>query len=313
MAGVAGMFGRADLLLAKAAQPTTKVKFSMPAGACDTHVHVFGDPQRYPFFAGRVYTPETASVDELRAMLSALHLERVVVVHPSVYGTDNRCTVDAVRELGSRARGIAVIDANTSEASLDEMARVGIRGIRINLTQAGVSDPAAAVKSFQTAAERAKARNWHVQINTSPAIIAALSPHLLLSPVPVVIDHFGGAKAADGVQQPGFDALVKVVKSGKAYVKLSAAADLVSTKAPDYSDVVPLAKALVAANPQRILWGTDWPHPDSRVLPNRKNTDLAPLVQTDDGLVLNLLSVWVPDASVRRTILVENPARLYGF
>jgi predicted TIM-barrel fold metal-dependent hydrolase len=312
MAGAAGFF-RADAVFAKAAQPKTKVNFAMPAGACDTHVHVFGDPKRYPFIPGRVYTPETASVDELLGMLDALHLDRVVVVHPSVYGTDNRATVDAVRQLGSRARGIAVIDPKTTDAELDEMARVGIRGIRINLTQAGVSDPSAAIKSFQAAAERAKARNWHIQINTSPTIIAALSPHLMQSPVPVVIDHFGGAKSAAGVQQPGFDALVNLVKSGKAYVKISAAADLVSTKAPDYSDVVPLAKALVAANPSRILWGTDWPHPDSRVLPERKNTDLAPLVQTDDGLVLNLLPVWVPDAAVRRMILVENPAKLYGF
>jgi predicted TIM-barrel fold metal-dependent hydrolase len=240
-------------------------------------------------------------------------MQRVVVVHPSVYGTDNRCTVDAVRELGSRARGIAVIDPKTPEAELDDMARVGIRGIRINLTQAGVSDPSAAVRSFQAAVERAKARNWHVQVNTSPRIVEALSPHVQTSAVPIVFDHFGGAKSADGVKQPGFDALVSLVKTGKAYVKISAAADLVSTKAPDYADVVPLAKALVAANPQRILWGTDWPHPDSRVLPDRKNTDIAPLVQTDDGLVLNLLPVWVPDAATRKAILVDNPARLYGF
>ena len=312
LAGAAGFF-RTDEALAKAAQPTTKVNFSVPPGACDTHVHVFGDPQRYPFFAGRVYTPEPASIEELRRMLDTLHLQRVVVVHPSVYGTDNRCTVDAVRELGSRARGIAVIDAKTPDAELDEMARAGIRGIRINLTQAGVSDPSAAIRSFQAAVDRAKTRNWHVQVNTSPRIVEALAPHVQTSSVPIVFDHFGGAKAADGVNQPGFDTLVNLVKSGKAYVKISAAADLVSTKAPDYSDVVPLAKALVAANAQRILWGTDWPHPDSRVLPNRKNTDLAPLVQTDDGLVLNLLPVWVPDAATRRAILVDNPARLYGF
>jgi predicted TIM-barrel fold metal-dependent hydrolase len=313
MAGAAGILSRADVLRAKASQPTTKVNFSVPPGACDTHVHVFGDPKKFPFFAGRVFTPEQASVAELRSMLKSIHRERVVVVHPSVYGTDNRATVDAVRELGSMARGIAVIDAKTPESELDEMARVGIRGIRINLTQAGVSDPAAALRSFQTAAERAKARNWHVQINTSPKIIEALSPHLQTSPVPVVFDHFGGAKSADGVNQPGFASLVSLVKSGKAYVKISAAADLVSTKAPDYADVIPLAKALVAANPQRVLWGTDWPHPDSRVLPERKNTDIAPLVQTDDGLVLNLLPVWVPDAGIRRAILVDNPARLYGF
>src|SRR6266566_6519411 len=193
------------------------------------------------------------------------------------------------------------------------MAKVGFRGIRINLTQAGVSDPAAALASFQAAVARAQKRNWHIQINTSPRMIEALSPQLLVSPVPIVFDHFGGALGSGGVQQPGFAALVNLVKSGKAYVKISAAADLVSTQAPDYPDVVPLAKALVAANPQRILWGTDWPHPDSKVVPGRKNTDIAPLVQTDDGRVLNLLPVWVPDPAVRRAILVENPARLYGF
>jgi predicted TIM-barrel fold metal-dependent hydrolase len=313
MAGAARLFRPADVLFAKAAQPATKVNFAVPPGACDSHVHIFGDPQRYPFVPGRGYTPETASVSELQALLEALHMDHVVVVQPSVYGTDNRCTADAVRQLGSRARGIAVIDANTPDAALDEMATVGFRGVRLNLTQAGVSDPAAAARSFQAAAERAKMRNWHLQINTSLKIIEALSPQLMASPVPVVIDHFGGALGSGGVQQPGFDALVNVVKSGKAYVKISAAADLVSTQAPDYPDVLPLARALVAANPQRVLWGTDWPHPDSRVLPNRKNTDIAPLVQTDDGRVLNLLPVWVPDAAIRRAILVENPARLYGF
>jgi predicted TIM-barrel fold metal-dependent hydrolase len=313
MAGAAGFFGRADVLLAKAAQPSTKVNFNVPPGACDAHVHVFGDPQRYPFFAGRVYTPESASVAEVRAMLDTLHLQRVVVVHPSVYGTDNRCTVDAVRQLGARARGIAVIDANTPESELDDMAKVGFRGIRINLTQAGVSDPSAALRSFQAAVDRAKKRNWHVQINTSLKMIEALSPQLLTSPVPIVIDHFGGALGSGGVEQPGFSALVNLVKSGKAYVKISAAADLVSTQAPDYPDVVPLAKALVAANPQRVLWGTDWPHPDSKVIPGRKNTDIAPLIQTDDGRVLNLLPVWVPDAATRKQILVDNPAKLYGF
>jgi predicted TIM-barrel fold metal-dependent hydrolase len=313
IAAAAGVFRQSPVLFAKASQPATNINFRVPAGACDCHVHLFGDPQRYPFFPGRVYTPETTSVAELRSMLDALHMDRVVIVQPSVYGTDNRCTLDAVRELGTRARGIAVIDANTPDASLDTMARGGVRGIRLNLTQAGVSDPSAARQGFQSAAERAKSRNWHVQLNTSLKVIDAISAQLLASPVPVVIDHFGGAAASAGVQQPGFDALVNLVKSGKAYVKLSAAADLVSHQAPDYADVVPLARALVAANPPRVLWGTDWPHPDSRVLPGRKNTDIAPLLQTDDGRVLNLLPVWVPDPAVRRTILVDNPARLYGF
>jgi predicted TIM-barrel fold metal-dependent hydrolase len=313
LAGAAALVRAPEPLLAKAAQPRTKVNFRVPDGSCDCHVHIFGDPQRYPFVPTRVYTPEPASVAELKSMLGALGMDRLVIVQPSVYGTDNRCTLDAIRALGKRARAIAVIDANTTDAALDEMARTGVRGIRVNLVQAGVSDPAAALPGLRAAMARANARGWHVVINTSMKIIDALRDELQGSPVPLVIDHFGGAQASAGVQQPGFDALVSLVKSGKAYVKVSAAADLVSTQAPDYADVIPLARALVAANPQRVLWGTDWPHPDTKVLPGRKNTDISPLVQTDDGRVLNLLAVWVPDEGTRRQILVDNPARLYGF
>ena len=313
MAGAAGLLRGIVTLSAKASQPSTKINFDVPAGACDCHVHMFGDPQRYPFFPGRVYTPETTSIAELRALHTALHIERVIVVQPSVYGTDNACTLDAVRQLGSRARGVAVIDANTPDAALDDMAHAGIRGIRLNLATAGITDPSAALQRFQAAAARAKARNWHIQLNTSLKVIEAMSPQLLASPVTLVFDHFGGAVGAAGVQQPGFGALVNLVKAGKAYVKISAAADQVSVRPPDYPDALPLATALVSANPQRILWGTNWPHPDSNIVPGRKNTDLAPLVQTDDGRVLNLLPVWVPDAATRKLILVDNPARLYGF
>jgi predicted TIM-barrel fold metal-dependent hydrolase len=313
MAGAARFLRQADALLAKAAQPTTKINFEVPAGACDCHVHIFGDPARYPFFAGRTYTPETASVSEVRTLHDALHLDRVVVVQPSVYGTDNACTLDAVRQLGNRARGVAVIDASTPDTALDEMARTGIRGIRLNLATSGITDPAAALQRFQSAADRVKARGWHIQLNTSLKVIDALSPQLLASPVPLVFDHFGGAVAAAGVQQPGFGALVNLVKAGKAYVKISAAGDQVSTNAPSYPDVTPFARALVAANSERVLWGTNWPHPDSNRVPGRKNTDIAPLMQTDDGRILNLLPVWVPDPVTRKAILVDNPARVYGF
>jgi predicted TIM-barrel fold metal-dependent hydrolase len=311
VATVAGIVRPWTAAYAKAAQPRTKVAFAIPEGACDCHVHVFGD-QKYPFYAGRVYTPEPASVAELRACLDALHMDRVVVVQPSVYGTDNRCTLDAVRELGRRARGVAVIDAKTPEAALDEMAGAGIRGIRLNLSTAGVEDPSIALRSFTSAAARASKRTWHIQLNTSLKMIGAMRAQLQASPVPLVFDHFGGAAAADGVHQPGFDALVALVTSGVAYVKISAAADSVSRR-PDYADVAPLARALLTANSQRILWGTNWPHPDSARTPGRKNTDIAPLMQTDDGRVLNLLPDWVPDAAIRHAILVENPARLYGF
>jgi predicted TIM-barrel fold metal-dependent hydrolase len=313
MTGAAGLVFPMKVLRAQAPQPATKVSFPVPDSACDCHVHVFGDPARYPFVATRVYTPEPASIADLRTFLDALQMDRVVIVQPSVYGTDNRCTLDAIQELKGRARGVAVIDASTTDAALDAMARAGIRGIRLNLTTAGVSEPSVALQAFRTAVERVRARDWHIQLNAPLHILSTLSPQLLASPVPLVIDHFGGALASAGLQQPGFDALVALVKSGTAYVKVSGAADLISTQAPEYADVSPLAKALIAANPERILWGSNWPHPDSRVLPGRKNTDIAPPLRTDDGRVLNLLATWVPDAAVRRTILVDNPARLYEF
>jgi predicted TIM-barrel fold metal-dependent hydrolase len=239
-------------------------------------------------------------------------MERVVIVQPSVYGTDNSATLDGMRELGNRARGVAVIDDKTSDAELDAMGKAGIRGIRLNLATAGINDPAAARQRFENAVARVRNRGWHIQFNTQLPVIDALSQQLLASPVTVVIDHFGGATSARGVNQPGFSALVNLVKSGKAYVKISGAADSVSTQ-PDFADVTPLARALVTANPQRILWGSNWPHPGSTAVAGRKPTDLAPHVQTDDGKVLNLLPVWVPDASTRRLILTENPARLYGW
>ena len=206
-----------------------------------------------------------------------------------------------------------MIDDKTTDAQLDAMGKAGIRGIRLNLATAGINDPsggAAAIRQRRRA--RAQSSGWHIQINTQLPVIDALSQQLLASPVPIVIDHFGGAVAARGLDQPGFGALVNLVKSGKAYVKISGSADSVSTQ-PDLADVAPLARALVAANPQRILWGTNWPHPGSTPVAGRKPTDLAAHVRTDDGKVLNLLPVWVPDAATRRLILTENPARLYGW
>jgi predicted TIM-barrel fold metal-dependent hydrolase len=157
-----------------------------------------------------------------------------------------------------------------------------------------------------------KARNWHVQIYTNLAMITAVKELVLASPVTVVFDHFGGAQATLGVDQPGFSDLVEVVRSGKAYVKISAAYRS-STKAPNYEDVAPLAKALIAANADRIVWGTDWPHPNSTTPAGKKATDETPLLQIDDGALLNQLPVWAPDAPTRTKILVDNPARLYQF
>ena len=299
-------------VLAKAAQPATPVNFDVPAGACDCHTHIHGDVEKFPFFAGRVYTPEPASPEEMAALHKTLHMQRVVIVTPSVYGTDNSATRFGMKARGADARGVAVIDDKTPESDLDAMQQDGFRGIRLNLATGGVNDPNVGRPRFSAAVERVKARGWHVQLFTSLAMITAIKDLVAASPVPVVFDHFGGAQAALGVDQPGFADLVELVKSGKAYVKISGAYRA-SKHGPDYPDAAPLAKALIAANAERIVWGTDWPHPDSVTPPGKKVTDVTPLFQIDDGRLLNQLAAWAPDAATRKKILVDNPVRLYGY
>lgn len=309
--GVAAFTIRPSEGFASASQPSTPVNFALPEGACDCHVHVFQDPNKFPMLPTRPYTPELVSVDELRALHRALHMDRVIVVQTTTYGTDNSNTLDAMKQLGSRARGVAVIDEKTPNSALDEMQRAGVRGIRLNLETAGQTDPAVARQRFQTAVERAKDRKLHIQIYARLSVIMGIQDLVAASPVQVVFDHFGGTQAPLGVEQPGFKNLLDLVKSGKAYVKISAPYRS-STLVPDYPDVAPIAKALIAANPQRILWGSDWPHPGTPE-PTRKNTEITPFFQIDDGRVLNLLPKWALDAAIRKTILAENPARLYGF
>ena len=231
---------------AKAAQPATPVNFDVPAGACDCHTHIHPDPEKFPFFSGRVYTPELASPEEMTALHKALRMERVVIVTPSIYGTDNSATLFGMAARGPTARGVAVIDDKTSESDLDLMGKAGIRGVRLNLATGGVNDPSVARPRFTAAVERMKARGWHVQLYTNPAMISAIKDLVATSPVPVVFDHFGGAQAALGVEQPGFSDLVELVKSGKAYVKISGAYRA-SKLGPDYADCVPLAQALIAS------------------------------------------------------------------
>ena len=308
----AGVIMQNRNVFAKAAQPSTPVNFEIPPGACDCHTHIHGDVEKFPFFAGRVYTPEPASPEEMSALHKALHMERVVVVTPSVYGTDNSSSQYGMMARGATARGVAVIDDKTPESDLDAMHKAGFRGIRLNLATGGTNDPTIGRTRLQAGIERVKARGWHVQMFTNLAIISAIKDIVAASPVPLVFDHFGGAQAALGVEQPGFADLVELVKSGKAYVKISGAYRA-SKLAPDYADCISLAQALIAANADRIVWGTDWPHPDSVTPPGKQPTEVTPLFQIDDGRLLNQLPVWAPDAAVRKKILVDNPAKLYGF
>ena len=293
----------------KAAQPATPLRFAMPDDACDCHTHIHGPVDEFPYFAGRVYTPGPALPAEMAALHQTLGIRRVVIVTPSVYGGDNAATLYGMRARGVDARGVAVLAEDVPARELDLMHAAGMRGMRLNLHTGGTSDPVIARARFKAAAQRLQDRGWHIQIFTTLDMVVALQDDIAASPVPVVLDHFGGAQAAGGVQQAGFDALLSLLGCGHVWVKISGAYRC-STRAPDYADCTPLAQALIKANAGRIVWGSDWPHPCSALQDIARP---APFYAIDDGRLLNQLAVWAPDAALRRKILVDNPARLYDF
>lgn len=286
----------------------SELAFPVPDNACDCHVHVFGDPGEYPLSKDRRYMPGLAPVQDLLRLHKALGISRTVVVQPSCYGTDNSCTLDAIRHIGASARGIAVIDPDTVTAEeLRKLDHAGIRGVRVNLETAGEHDPAVAVTALRKAAGRVHELGWHVQTYASLEMIASLYDHLLALPAPIVVDHFGRARRS---AQPGFDALLALVGSGKAYVKISAAYRIGSD--PDYANAEEVAQSLIAANPDRVVWGTDWPHPGMSGQP-RSPDAVEAFRPEDNGRALNRLFEWAANDIKLRKILVDNPARLYGF
>ena len=291
----------------------TAPTFPVPAGACDCHVHVFGPYDRFPLAPGRRYTPGPASVEDLLALHGALGLSRVVVVQASPQGTDNACLVDALPRLtasGSEARGVAVIGTATTPDELETLHRAGVRGVRVNLESQGVHDPAEARRQLEDAAAKVAPLGWHVQTYARLPVLALLEDAIHALPVPLVIDHFGGAAAARGTDQPGFEVLRALLRDGNAWVKISAAYRI--SDDADWVDAAPLARALVAANSDRVVWGTDWPHPGGGGGPRSPDV-VEPFFPIDDGHALNALRKWVGDPLQLRKILVDNPARLYGF
>ena len=264
-----------------------------PPLACDCHIHVFGPFGRYPLDAARRYTPPPATLADYRAVATALGTERVVLVQPSVYGTDNSCQRDALRELGDRARGVAVIDETTTDAQILALDAAGFVGTRLNLTRAADLD------SLEALARRVAGRGWHVQLHLPGEALPEIADRLLQLPTEFVIDHFGRIDPRSGLEQPEFQALARLVDSGRCWVKLSAPYRI-DLEGPPWRKVAPFARELVRRNPERMVWGTDWPHPDVAVVPQ-------------DAALLEALEDWVPEDAVRRRILVDNPARLYRF
>ncbi|WP_027554224.1 amidohydrolase family protein [Bradyrhizobium sp. Cp5.3] len=296
------------------ASPTVKtpITVALPPLATDAHCHVF-DPERFPYAANRTYTPPPSTADDLNALHKAMGIERTVIVTATVYGTDNSATLDAIRKIGiSRARGVALIEGGTARQELDRLNAGGIRAVRVFLGLTADVDAKEAGRRFEVTSQQIGGLPWHIQTYARLPVLNALKTQISAVPVPLVLDHFAGLDTSAGLDQPGFAFVLDLLKSGKVYVKISGPY-YSSESLPDYADIAPFARALVAANPERILWGSDFPHPGSAPVPGRKPTDLAPPREVDDGRALNRLAEWVPDATARKLILVDNPARLFGF
>ncbi len=274
----------------------------LPARACDSHMHIF-DPRfaRSPHWQR---TPPDAPVAAYRRLQQRVGTERAVVVTPSTYGTDNRCTLDALAQLGPAvARGVAVVEAAVDDAELDRLAAQGVCGLRVNFVTPqswGTTTP----EMLDTLAARVARLGWHVQVFLHPEQVVALEPRLARLPVPLVIDHMGRIDPAQGPRADAFAAVRRLIDGGNTWVKLSGAYMRSSAGGPqgDYADTWPLGRALVRAAPGRLVWGSDWPH-----------TTEAPGT-VDDAVLLDTLDAWCDgDDAARHAILVDTPARLYGF
>jgi predicted TIM-barrel fold metal-dependent hydrolase len=272
---------------------------ALPPGACDCHVHVFGPSARYPFAADRAYTPPEASFRSYQAVMRDLGLTRAVLVQPSVYGTDNRAMLDALSQGGPNLRGVAVIGApdDCGEDELAALDAAGVRGVRMNTLfpgAEGTGDLDALVAGIAPF-------GWHLQVLIDVAETTGLVTRLGSLPVATVFDHLGHLPAALGRDHPGFRDLLALLREGRSWVKLSAPYRLSARNVPPYDDVRPFAEAALEAAPDRVVWGSDWPHPAIQGPRPRPATLLDPLFD------------WIDDANLRRRVLVDNPARLYGF
>lgn len=268
--------------------------FPVPANACDCHHHVYD--QRYPAHPSATLLPADASLADYRLLQRRLGLQRHVIVQPSTYGTDNRLLVDTLRAAGPQARGVAVASSEVSDAELQALHEAGVRGLRFNLSfLVGVR-----ADMMPALSHRLAERGWHLQVNGSADTLLAHAALLDTLACPLVIDHLGQLPPASGVQHPAFRHYQRWLDGGRTWIKLSGA--YLNSQRSDWSDVTPIAQALVRQAPERVVWGSDWPHPT-------KKADAKP----DDAALLNALATWASTPALRHTILVDNPAVLYGY
>lgn len=277
-------------------ETTRPPNFAVPSLACDCHSHILGPTDTYPYVGNRSFTPPDASPQAYLDMLGALGIERMVVVQPSVYGSDNRRTADAVGELGiHRARGVAMVGENVTSAEIKALDDAGIRATRFITTAGG----GPSLDNLPGVARKVAEFGWHIEmyvpLDTWPRVL----PVIETLPVSVVFDHMGGLKADTVDNDPLLIQILRLLDTGKHWVKLCGYRN--SQAGYPYGDVTPLARRFVERAPERCVWGTDWPHTAIKGH------------MPDDGELLDLLGEWVPDAETRKRILVDNPARLYRF
>jgi len=283
--------------------------FPVPAGACDCHVHVFGDPSRFPLDAARRYTPEMATDDQLRRHLELLRLDRVVLVQPSPYGTDNACMLETMASLGERARGVAVLPAGVDDTLVTALHASGMRGLRYNLCSSDYGDTANVKALLRSAAQQLGRHGWHIQLYQTLDLIPALYEDLRNLSVPVVLDHFGGGLYAESENDVRLQQLLELMSSGRVYVKLSA-----PYLGPEQGPAIPfgrLVQLFLQAGPERVLWASNWPHPKAPAGGPRSPEGIEPLHQADDGAALNKIAELASREGVLDKLLVANPDRLY--
>ncbi len=278
-----------------------KPKITLPKLACDTHAHILGPIAKYAYSPARVYTPPDCLLTEYQKMLATLGVERAVLVQPSVYGSDNTVMLEAMRAAGSAFRGVAVIDDNIADAELAKLNAAGVRGVRVNIVDVKDRKPGTLPMTQLTAlAKRIAPMGWHMEFLMHCDEFPDMDRTFADFPVDIVLGHLGYMKTDKGLNDPGFQALLRLMRAGKVWVKFTGPYRI-STQALPHPDTNAYAHALVDANPRRVLWGTDWPHVMVKsAMPN-------------DGDLCDLLSSWIQDAATREQVLVKNPAALYGF
>ena len=279
--------------------PDTKTpKFRPPPLACDAHCHIFGPAAKFPYAPDAPYWPPDAPFEGLQKLHAILGIERAVIVHASCHGADMRVTLDGIARSNGRYRGTAIIDESYTEKDFQRMHDGGIRGVRFNFVRHLGGRPDMAF--FQRTVERVKAMGWHLILHLDANDLVEFDALFKRIPVPMVIDHMGRVKAADGLDQQPFKVLLEWMKNERFWVKVCGA-ERVSSMGPPFTDAVPFARKLIEAAPDRILWGTDWPHPNvGKHMPN-------------DGDLMDLFAQMAPEPELQKKILVDNPARLYGF